>query len=199
MRQTDNQQPKVSDYEYGWVAGFFDGEGAVCLSIRTGAGKNGSPKLQPFCNISGTDNESLNALTVILDKAVIAHHVAWYQPKGYLKNGNAYKPAWALVMAGHKRVGRFLRWITPGLRTKQERAGVLLDYINLREAHTDPRTPINEAEWERALELRRLNMKGKAQPFIKAVRFNTERPGASSAQLAANGRKGAQARWGIRD
>ena len=195
----DNPQPKVSEIEYGWFAGFFDGEGSVILSIRAKAGKNESPKIQPNAKISGTDSLSLEAITGILEKAELAYHATWFQPKGFMRNGNKYKMAWDITIAGHKRCRRFYRWITPVLKTKRERAEVMLDYLNARESHSDFRTPITEGELRLALHLRVLNLRGKAKPYQTALKLNNERPGASSEQLSRNGMKGANARWGIRD
>lgn len=192
-----NPQPKVSEQEYGWVAGFFDGEGTVALAIRAKAGKNQSPKIQPLAMVSGTEPVGLNELTRILDMAGLAYHVTWYQPKGYMRNGNAYKQAWSMVIAGHKRCRRFYRWLTPALRLKRDRAEVMLDYLAARESHSDFRTPISEQELQLALRLRQLNLKGKAQPYSQVLRLNAERPGASREQLSAKGRKGAEARWGL--
>lgn len=194
-----NQQPKVSESERGWFAGFFDGEGSVILTIRVSAGKNGGPKIQPLAKIAGTDTQSLDALTAIMDRSEIAYYAKWYQPKGYMRDGTAYKRAWDITIAGHKRCKRFYQWITPYLVAKRERAELMLDYIDAREAHSDFRTPITESELTTALQMRALNMKGKAKPFTKAMMLNTERPGASSEKLAANGIKGALARWGVRD
>ncbi len=196
---TDNQQPKVSDFECGWFAGFFDGEGSVILSIRAKAGKNQSPKIQPNAKISGTDKEALNKITEIFDKIPIAYHVAWFQPKGHMKNGNSYKMAWDITIAGIKRCSRFYTWITPYLVTKRERAELMLDYLHNRLSHSDFRTPITQQEIDIAMNMRKLNMKGKAQPYTTALKLNTERPGASSEQLSISGMKGAIARWGIRN
>lgn len=195
----DNPQPKVSEIEYGWFAGFFDGEGSVILSIRAQASKNGSPKIQPNGKLSGTDIDGLNKAVAILTKAMIGHHVAWHQPGGFTKNRSAYKRAWDITIAGHKRCRAFYRWITPALVVKKQRAELMLDYLIARESHTDFRTPITEQEIRIALEMRRLNLKGKAQPYNIALKLNIERPGPSSAQLSKNGMKGAIARWGIRD
>ncbi len=194
-----NPQPKVSDEEYGWLCGFFDGEGAVILSIRDNAGKNAAPKIQPNAKMAGTDAKALAKLTDIFDKAEIAYYAKWYQPKGQMKNGNSYKMAWDITIAGHKRCRRFYRWITPGLCTKKERAELMLDYLMARESHSDFRTPITEGELAMALEMRRLNLKGKAQPYTKVLTLNTELPGATGEKLAANGKKGAEARWGVRN
>lgn len=195
----DNPQPKVSEIEYGWFAGFFDGEGSVLLSIRAKAGKNQSPKIQPNAKLSGTDTNGLNKAIQILERANVGHHVRWFQPSGYNKAGNAYKRAWDITIAGHKRCRAFYRWLTPALIVKKERAELMLDYLVAREAHSDFRTPITEDELRMALEMRRQNLKGKAQPYNIALMLNTERPGASSEQLSKNGMKGAIARWGIRD
>lgn len=195
-----NQQPKVSDVEFGWMAGLFDGEGSALLNIRSKGGKNQGPKIQPCAKCSGTDEVTLSRVISILERAEIAYHAMWYQPKGYMKSGAKYKEAWDITIAGHKRTKRFFQWITPALVTKRERAELLLDYIAERETHSDFRTPITQREVDMALQMRELNRKGgKSKGFDKAVRLNTERPGASSEQLAVNGLKGAQARWGIRN
>jgi hypothetical protein len=192
-----NPQAKVSDIEYGWLAGFFDGEGSVVLTIRPSAGKNGGPKVQPMALLGGTDQASLDAITSILERAEIGHHVAWAIPKGTARNGNAYKKAWALRIVGIQRTQRFITWILPALHTKRERAELVLRYIAARLAHSDFRTPIQPEEWAMAMQMKLLN--SKTQPFTQQVTLNEERPGASSEQLAANGRKGAVARWGDSD
>ena len=71
-----NPQAKVSDIEYGWLAGFFDGEGSVVLTIRPSAGKNGGPKVQPMALLAGTDQAALDAITSILERVQVGHHVA---------------------------------------------------------------------------------------------------------------------------
>jgi hypothetical protein len=192
-----NPQAKVSDIEYGWLAGFFDGEGSVVLTIRPSAAKNGGPKVQPQALLAGTDQSALDAITSILDRAEIGYHVAWGTPKGTARNGNAYKRAWVLRMVGLQRTRRFIEWILPALHTKRERGELVLRYIAARLAHSDFRTPIQPEEWAMAMQLKSLN--SKTQPFTREIVLNPERPGASSEQLAANGRKGADARWGRSD
>ena len=195
----DNPQPKVTDVEAGWFAGFFDGEGTVALGIRATGGKNGAPKVYPLSMVTNTHVGVLDVVTSILDRAECAYHVGWVQPKGYTKDGRLFKQAWTIHISGQKRVKRFLQWITPLLHIKRERAETTLDYIRLRERHTDHRTPIKEDEIALALKMKELNRKGgKAVRYDKALKLNTERPGASSEVLAANGRKGAEARWGVR-
>ena len=195
----DNQQPKVSEQEYGWFAGFFDGEGMITFAVQAKAGKNGAPKVHPYLILSATDTESLNTATSILDRAGLAYHVSWVQPKGQTRGGRPHKAAWRMEISGFKRGVRFLMWLTPALRTKHKKADLVLAYAQKRQAHSDFRTPITPDEWELVLEMRRLNDRGVGPSYLKAMKLNTERPGASSEQLAANGRKGAEARWGIRD
>jgi hypothetical protein len=196
MRQTDNQQPKVSDLEYGWLCGFWDGEGTFCLSMRAKAGKGNGPKITPHCSVTSTEVDNLNKATKILEDAGIGHHVAWYTPKGFTNNGKTYKPAWTITIVGHNRCGKFVPWIEPGLCGKKERADNLMDYMRLRSRHTDFRTPIQPDELELALKQRVLNLKGKAQPYVTEITLNTTKPGASHEKLSENGMKGAVARWG---
>jgi len=195
----DNPQPKVSEIEYGWFAGFFDGEGSVILAIRATDAKNGSPRIQPMAKISGTDYIALERITEIFEKVDIAYHVAWYQPKGKMRSGRPYKKAWSITIAGIKRCKRFYNWITPALVLKKERAEVLLDYIRSRLSHTNFRESLNRHELDLALKMKGLNLKGKAQPYDKALTLNTEPPLVDHKRLSESGKKGAAARWGIRN
>lgn len=181
----------------GWLAGFFDGEGCVCLAIRPSAGKNGGPKIQPQAELGSTDKAALDKAHDILTRAGIGHHISWFHPKGRAKNGNAYKDSWHIKMVGHKRVRTFLTWVQHALATKRERAELVLTYIDAREEHSDFRTPLTEYEWSLAMKMKELNSRT-VQPF-SAVKLNTERPGASHEALSSNGMKGAIARWGNRN
>ena len=147
--------------------------------------------------LAGTDQASLDAITSILQRAEIGHHISWAIPKGTARNGNAYKRAWALRMVGLQRTRKFIEWILPALHTKRERGELVLRYIAARQAHSDFRTPIQPEEWAMAMQMKSLN--SKTQPFTREVTLNEARPGASSEKLAANGRKGAIARWGTSD
>ncbi|MFA5401571.1 MAG: hypothetical protein WC359_14065 [Dehalococcoidia bacterium] len=193
----DNQQPKVSGEDLGWLAGFFDGEGSVCLTIRPSAAKNGGPKVQPQAMLGSTDTAALDKAHDILARADIGHHISWQRPHGVAKNGNAYREAWSIKMVGLKRAKAFLSWVMPVLATKQERAALALIYIASREMHTDFRTPITEYEWSLAMKMKELN--SRTTQHFSAVKLNTERPGASHEALSSNGMKGAVARWGNRN
>ena len=189
-----NPQAKVSDIEYGWLAGFFDGEGSVVLTIRPSAGKNGGPKVQPMALLAGTDQESLDAISEILECAQVGHHVSWSIPKGTARNGNAYKRAWSVRIVGLKRTKHFIQWILPALRTKHYRAELVLRYIAARQAHSDFRTPIQPDEWAMAMQMKQLN--SKTQPFTREVTLNTEQPGPTSEEARVRGMKGHAVRWG---
>jgi hypothetical protein len=192
-----NPQAKVSDIEYGWLAGFFDGEGSVVLTIRSSAGKNGGPKVQPMALLAGTDQAALDAITSILDREQIGHWVGWGIPKGTARNGNAYKRAWAVRLVGLKRTQRFVEWILPALQTKRERAELVLQYIAARLAHSDFRTPIQPEEWAMAMQMKLLN--SKTQPFTREVTLNTEPAGLTSEEARVRGMKGHAVRWGYSD
>lgn len=189
-----NPQAKVSDIEIGWLAGFFDGEGTVGLSIRPSAAKNGGPKVQPLCSMSGTEPDTLPYAVGVLERAGMAFHVAWARPAGFAKSGRAYKLAWTITMVGLNRTSRFLEWITPALVTKRVRADLCLRYIAMRRAHSDFRTPITVEEWEVARQMRALNSKG--QPLTQDVLFNTEKPGIDSEEARRRGMRGHAVRWG---
>jgi hypothetical protein len=190
-----NQQAKVTDIEYGWVAGFFDGEGSVIISIRAHRDKHKKNQtFQPACKIAATDPESLDRLHSILSRAGMAHHVAWSQPRGQMVSGRAYRPAWVIAIVGLSRVERFLTWLLPALATKQERAGVCLEYIRQRRAHLLPTTPITDEEIALAFKMRELNGSKSVRP--PPVTINREPPKWPDGHHAAVGLKGNRVRWG---
>lgn len=186
----DNQQPKVSAEDFGWLAGMFDGEGTVALSIRHT--KQGF-KIQPLMSISGTDVSGLNRTTAILDAAELPYHVGWMQPKGHMKNGSPYKAAWNVLAAGHRRCLRWATWLTPGLTIKRKRAELLLDFLQSR-AGGPRQAPVSEAQLALVVEMRGLNAKGHplgAMTLPSRAALTTEQRHVR----AENGRKGAARRW----
>lgn len=187
-----NQQAKVTDTEYGWVAGFFDGEGSVLLSVRSKKNQMKNPKVQPACKIQATDPESLDRMHDILSRAGIAHHVSWSQPQGFMRSGQAYRMAWCIAIVGLTRTAAFLSWIMPALATKQERAALCLEYIRARREHENPRTPITDYETSLVQKMRVLNVSKK--PVTLAI--NREAPKWPEGHHAAVGRKGLDTRWG---
>jgi hypothetical protein len=153
-----NQQAKVTDTEYGWVAGFFDGEGSVLLSVRSKKNQMKNPKVQPGCKMQATDAASLDRMHAILERAGIAHHVSWSRPRGQMKSGMLYQMAWCIAIIGLNRTEAFLSWIMPALATKQERAALCLEYIRSRRENPSPQTPITEYELSLVQKMRTLNI-----------------------------------------
>ena len=192
----DNQQPKVTDIEFGWVCGMFDGEGTAALLIRHH--RNKRDNCTPLWAISGTDTPAVNHLTAILERAKIPHHVGWWQPRGYSKKGTAYRKAWTVTGSGLLRGSKFYPWILPGLYTKRERAQLVWEFICSR--LNQPRmAPLTAHELDIALAVRRLNAKGQPEPGI--LPETGPRPPLTDAQRqerSESGKKGAEARWGDR-
>ena len=158
MRQTGNQQVKVSDNEIGWLAGFFDGEGSVGFNVFPRAGKQW-PRIDPRCLLTATDIESCRKADSILTNAGVGHHVAWRETNGFRADGSQYKRRWTITIMGLKRNLAFLTLITPYLATKQRKAELLFDYIRLRFAQTDAKCPPSDDEVMIVNEVRRLNRK----------------------------------------
>lgn len=154
----DDQQPKVLEREYGWLTGLFDGEGAVCLTIRRERG--GRIKVQPLMSVSGTNSKDLDRVVDILKRAGLAFHASWYTPKGFTKARTPYKTAWTVLTAGHKRCKRLAHWLAPGLSGKKERVELLIDYTLSRESHPQHNTPLTAGELRMADRMRELNLKG---------------------------------------
>jgi hypothetical protein len=185
----------VSDREYGWLAGFFDGEGSVALFIRPSASKNGGPKIQPGCLFGGTEPDTFEHVKDILTRADMTYWAAWGKSRGVTKTGKPHKPAWNVNMVGLARSDAFLTWILPALVTKRERAELCRKYIASRRAHSDFRTPILASEWAIAAQMRALNSKGLGLP--EDIALNHIMPSLTPEEARRRGVKGAKKRWGV--
>jgi len=169
---TDNQQGKVTELERGWVAGFFDGEGSVYISMRAPRvnDKNNRGKLQfvrPECKMSATDTESLERMHDILTRAEIAHFISWRRPGGSTRDGVLYRMAWTITISGIKRTHRFLEWISDALTTKRERAELCRAFINSRLNQPSRQMPYTDSEMDFVQRMRNLNASKK--PITLAI------------------------------
>lgn len=153
MRQTDNQQAKilVQEKDISWLAGFIDGEGCISFIHRNEKNTN---NWRTHVQITNTHVPTLNTCTDILERMGVGHHVWWFENKN-----KRYSKRWDIRISGFKRVHKLLRIITPYLHTKQERAEIMLDFINLRL----PKNPIDkygDEEMRLISTMCRLNKKG---------------------------------------
>lgn len=178
---TDNQQGKVTEFERGWLTGFFDGEGSVYVSIRSPRSNdpNNRGKLQfvrPECKVSATDTESLERMHDILTRANIGHHISWARPKGATRDGRLYKMAWTITISGVKRANVFLEWIADELVTKRERALLCREFIRSRLAQPSRQMPYSDAEMEIVRQMRALNASKKPPTLLIEDRVPRWRP-----------------------
>lgn len=162
----------MTELERGWVAGFFDGEGSVYISMRAARenDRNNRGKgqfIRPECKISATDIESLEKMHDILTRAGIPHFISWHRPKGSTREGVLYRVAWSIVISGIKRTDRFLEWITDALTTKRERAELCRAFVASRLSQPSPQTPYLDSEMDLVRQMRSLNASKK--PITLAI------------------------------
>lgn len=124
----DNQQG--NDLDLAWFAGFLDGEGSITFKVQRGERLRGLNLVYyyPSVRVCNTDYPTLKVVTDILDAHGLPYHVS--HRKGELKPG--LHAAWDVEVKGLKRCERWLNMIAPYLRTKQEKAYLMLEYIHSR-------------------------------------------------------------------
>ena len=55
MKDKDNQQQTVSDFEIGWITGLIEGEGSICLHIHKRNDRSQSIRVTPRVIMTNTD------------------------------------------------------------------------------------------------------------------------------------------------
>lgn len=128
-----NPQPKVQDWEVGYLAGFIDGEGSIMIN-RHSKKKNKKVYLEVYVAIYGTDIPTKDKLTDILDRMGLPYHVGWDTRSGYQK-----RKCWRIKAVGHKRCVPWLTRLLPYLTTKRVRAELAWKYLRSRLSRTDRR------------------------------------------------------------
>ncbi len=145
-----NQQAKTSDI--CWLAGFLDGEG--CFSFQSNHVRyRGQPYSYwyPRIRVDNTHRPTLDDVTYILDELGVGYNVTWRTPTN--KN---WKPSWCIAIAGMKRTSKFLRVISPYLKTKAEHAKRITAWIQVRQQHKQ-NDPYTEQELQLMAEVKEMN------------------------------------------
>lgn len=134
----------LSEFQLGYVAGFFDGEGCVYME---------KPKhlWYPAVNFTNSDLRVIEYIQEVLGKdgSTLTRH----------KHHNRWRISYQLRIRAHHTVKSLLEQITPYLIVKREVAEVAIRALELREE--------GKADSERmrqlAEEIRLLNLRGKAR------------------------------------
>jgi len=147
MALMDNQQAKREDMK--WLAGFFEGEGTMCLSQRSSG--NG---IQPTIAVTNTDKDLIEAAAETINNWVCGCHVSWY-PERYLKSNSKAKPFGRIAICGYKRCSRFLANLIPFLKANSQiqRATLLKAFLDSRmnrefQRYDDTEIELAEAFWK---------------------------------------------------
>jgi len=121
----DNQQASLC--ELSWLGGIVDGEGCITVSRRMG-----NQTASPIVTIVNTEEKLLDKVQRLLQKCGIAYYVRVHRQSDQVKRVRPPKQKIEFVIAGHKRVPRFLDLIHPYLISKQPQAQLLMQFCAAR-------------------------------------------------------------------
>lgn len=139
-----NQQARLC--ELSWLGGIIDGEG--CITVD----KKAQECVHPLITIVNTDKRITDKVIQIFTAYGVAFYVREHPAKGN------WKAKIEIVVAGFKRVDRFLRVIRPYLVSKAERADKILLLCEMRV--NARRAPYTDAEKNLCRDVWKLNGRG---------------------------------------
>lgn len=128
----DNQQGKAQESDLHWLAGFIDGEGSIIMK-RQGGSRLRAMNLDyyaPNIRICNTCEKTFDIVVDILKRHELPFHVTRRTPD----NPN-WKPSWDISVNGLKRCLHWLEVFLPYLRTKQDQAEWMREFIVERLTH----------------------------------------------------------------
>jgi hypothetical protein len=130
-----NQQERLEGDRH-WLGGIVDGEG--CVDLGLSPGHRGRLYLHPEIHIANTDPGMVQEIVRIYQAHNIAHHVKWRSKPGQ-------KDFAQIRISGLKRVQRFLDAFQPYIRSKQNQAQAVRDFIESRLTKR-PKQPYDQQE-----------------------------------------------------
>ena len=132
----DNQQQTVSDMELGWLAGFLEGEGSICLQVNNRSGRENRKqtlRVTPKVIFTNTDKAMIEAAVSIMDRMGIGKYVQTSIARPSELAPRSTKECMYIHVSGMKRVKSLLEQIHPSMYgAKKERSIRLLAFINRR-------------------------------------------------------------------
>lgn len=140
----DNQQASLC--ELSWLGGIVDGEG--CITVD----KKAQECVAPMITIVNTELVLMEKVASVLMK----HGIAFYR-RDHPAKGN-WKAKIEFVIAGFKRVRRFLEVVRPYLVSKAKKADLLQAFCNVRLAAN--RAPYSDRDKNLCHEIWALNGRG---------------------------------------
>ena len=133
----DNQQQTVSDVEIGWLGGFLEGEGSICLQIHRRSAKEGRKtgtiRVTPKVIFTNTDRGMIDACVSILTRLGVGKYVCHSKPNNTKLCPKTSKEIHYVHISGMKRIKRLLDVLSPCLYgAKRSRCERLLLFVNRR-------------------------------------------------------------------
>mgnify|MGYP000898449326 CR=1 FL=1 len=135
----DNQQPSTVD----WIAGFFDGDGSICY---TGSSDNGG---RISCSFTNTHDATILTLFNFFKDLGIEGNIVIDER---FKN---HKPCYSLRFTNRETVLKFLNFILPNLRRRQQQANLARCFLYSRIQNNSFR--LTDEELELIKEIKKLN------------------------------------------
>lgn len=121
-----NQQPSLSEIEFGWLCGLIDGEGCIYICSRGGERTDYKPGMR----IAMCCHDTIEHTSSLLKKIDVPHHIT--ARAGSQKTNRS--PSWAITIEGHKRMLKILPVVAPHLVTKKQQAAVVWQFCKERNA-----------------------------------------------------------------
>lgn len=124
--------------EIGWLAGFLEGEGSICLQVHRRAGRQAALRVTPKVVFTNTDAGLIEACVRILDGLGVGKYVCHTRAAATMVAPGAKKDCSYIHVSGMKRVQSLLRHVEPGMfGAKKDRAKRLLAFIDRRIEQAD--------------------------------------------------------------
>lgn len=132
----ENQQQTVSEFEVGWLAGFLEGEGSICLQIhQRESSRKQNLRVTPKVIFTNSDLGIIERCVSILDRLGIGKWVHHTNPRNN-QNGlvkKASKEMHYIHVSGFKRIHRLLALFRGKLAgNKNVRCEVLFRFVDRR-------------------------------------------------------------------
>jgi hypothetical protein len=140
MKDKDNQQQTVSDFEIGWITGILEGEGSICLQIHKRNDRSQQLRVTPKIIFTNSDKQMMEHIISILSRLNVGKWVNHTKPNNistlFKLNGKEtpkFKDMMYIHISGMKRVKKLLEVITPCMAGEKKQRAILLDrFISCR-------------------------------------------------------------------
>lgn len=132
---TNTSKIGVSEFDIGWLAGFLEGEGSVCLTINRHKNRTQTLRVAPKVIWTNCDHRMIQKCVDILecmgvDRSQVLKN-ARNNPTALVKNGS--KTIYYVYVEGLSRIGRLFTFIAGRIvGEKAERVDVLHRFIQRR-------------------------------------------------------------------